>query len=497
MQIFQGQLDKNMEQMKGAYDRIEEMRELVQGDYYRLKYHIMPPAGLLNDPNGFIHIYGYYHLFYQFHPFDTKHGLKYWGHIRSKDLVHWEDLPIALAPVEEYETHGCYSGSAVNNQGIFTLIYTGNVKDRQGNRETYQCIATSKDGIQFEKCKRNPVMRNQPQGYTRHFRDPKVWRKDGSWYMVIGAQTMQGEGRVLLFQSDHLKNWTLIGEVAGSGIGGLGYFGYMWECPDMFELGGKDVLIACPQGLQPQGDLYNNKYQCGYFIGTLDYKTGRMEHHGFTELDRGFEFYAAQTTLDEKGRRILIAWMGLPEEEEHPTIEYGWIHAMTLPRVLVREGNKICQKPVEELKALRKNPVVYRNIMVEDEEIILSNIHGDVLELLVEFEVKDAKEFGIKLRCSEDGKERTIISYSLETKKVEFNRNHSGRGYKGIRRCSVKDREIIQFHIFMDTSSVEIFLNDGEEVFTGRIYPNKSSRGIRFYAVGGKAKIRKLEKWDL
>jgi beta-fructofuranosidase len=490
-------MNKKDELLNKAIEAIKNNEKIAEGDYYRLKYHIMPPVGLLNDPNGFIHFKGEYHLFYQFHPFDTKHGLKYWGHFRSKDFIEWDELPIALVPSEWYETHGCYSGSAVDNNGVLTLIYTGNVKDELGNRETYQCLAESHDGVNFTKYNDNPVMHNQPEGYTRHFRDPKVWKKDNIWYMVIGTQNIQEEGRVLLFKSTDLKDWTLVGEIAGKDVNGNKSFGYMWECPDLFELGDREVLIACPQGVQPKGDLYNNIYQAGYLVGSLDYETGRFEHGEFIELDRGFEFYAPQTMLDEKGRRILIAWMGLPEEEEHPTVENKWIHGMTIPRILELKNNKIIQRPVEELKMMRDNHVIYENILIDREEKRFENISGDVLELSVEFENIDASKFGVKVRCSEDDKEETIFYYDREEEKLVFNRDKSGKGYKGIRRCHMKEERTLKLNIFLDTSSIEVFVNDGEEVFTGRIYPSKDSLGIKFFAVDGKTKIKRIEKWDM
>lgn len=490
-------MNKNEELLKKAYDRIEETKELVESDYYRLKYHIMPPVGLLNDPNGFVQINDEYHLFYQFHPFDTKHGLKYWAHVKSKDLVNWVECPIALAPSEWYETHGCYSGSGINDNGVLTLIYTGNVKDENGNRETYQCLVTSEDGVNFKKYENNPVIYNQPEGYTRHFRDPKVWKKDEIWYMVIGAQTINNEGKVLLFKSVDLKDWSLVGDTAGSGLNDLGYFGYMWECPDLFSLKGKDILIASPQGLESKGDLYNNIYQSGYFVGKLRYDSGRLIHGEFTELDRGFEFYAPQTTLDNKGRRILIAWMGLPEEENHPTTEHGWIHTMTIPRVLELVGDKIYQKPVEEFKSLRKNEMFYQDITIDNDVIELENINGAVLELLIEFQVEDAAEYGVKLRTSEDGSEETVLFYNRESEKFEFNREKSGRALSGIRRCQLEDRKTLKLNVFMDRSSIEVFINDGEEVFSSRIYPDKNSTGIKFFAKGGRVKVKNLIMWDL
>ena len=490
-------MNKEEQLLARAYQAIEDKKEIVENDYYRLDYHIIPPAGLLNDPNGFIQFDGDYHLFYQFYPFATTHGPKYWAHLKSRDLVNWQELPIALAPAQSYESHGCYSGSAVNNNGTFTLIYTGNVKDKAGNRETYQCLAVSKDGNDFEKI--GPVMDNQPTGYTRHFRDPKVWKKDGQWYAVIGTQTAAKEGRVLLFKAQDLKDWQLVGEVAGSNLNGLDDFGYMWECPDLFELGDKEVLIVLPQGVKAQGDDYNNIYQAGYLVGSLDYQTGELEHGEFRELDQGFDFYAAQTTFDEQGRRILVAWMGLPDQEGNYVERYNdWVHALTIPRVLeLSSDDNLIQKPVPELKKLRAEEVSYQNLEINNQELELPEVKGDVLELIAEFKLEDAAEFGVKLRCSADGSEETVISYNQNTKKLFFDRSNSGQGEDGMRRCLIEGEEKLKLHFFVDTSSIELFINDGKKVFTTRVYPKQSSQGIKFFANGGKVNLEQVQKWNL
>ncbi|MCK8817718.1 sucrose-6-phosphate hydrolase [Natroniella sulfidigena] len=480
-----------------AEQAIAEARDKVEADYYRLKFHVMAPAGWLNDPNGLIQFDGKYHLFYQFHPFDTESGLKYWGHYTSPDLVTWCEESIALAPSQWYEKDGCYSGSAVNNEGVLTLIYTGNVKEN-GVRSANQCLATSNDGVNFKKSIDNPVIAIQPEGYTAHFRDPKVWKKDENWYLVIGTQTIEQEGRVLLYKSNDLNDWELVGEVAGSNLGGLDYFGYMWECPDLFELNDKDVLIVSPQGIEPEGDLYHNIYQAGYFVGDLDYQTGQLEHGDFSELDRGFDFYAPQTTLDQQGRRILIAWMGLPEEDEnYMERENGWIHAMTLPRVLeLGEDGQLLQNPVAELKKLRKELVSYQDIKISNQELILDGIEGDTFELIVEFAVEDATELGVKLRCSEDGSQETTIKYDNRDNKLIFDRSKSGKGRKGVRRCSLNHNGEIKLHLFVDRSSVELFVNDGAEVFSSRIYPDQDSVGVKFFATAGSVKLKEVKKWS-
>lgn len=474
------------ELIEKANQEVERNREMVESDPYRLQFHLMPPVGLLNDPNGFIQFNGVYHLFYQWNPFETAHGAKFWGHFTSKDLINWEHQPIALAPSEWYEKNGCYSGSAIEHEGKMVLFYTGNVKDENGDRETYQCMAVSQDGITFEK--KGPVI-HLPEGYTAHFRDPKVWNKDNTWYMVLGAQDLDEQGKVVLYSSPDLENWDLLGPITGSYMNQLGSFGYMWECPDLFELDGLDVLLVSPQGLDPEGDLYHNLFQAGYFVGELDYKKASYRHGSFTELDRGFDFYAPQTTVDEKGRRLLFAWMGITDENEkyQPTIEKGWIHAMTLPRVLTRKGEKVIQQPVEELQQLRKHEVSYNEVQITTSNVALEGIKGEAVELLLDEMICEGDIFEINFR----GGARFV--YSPKVGKMSLHRENFKDGSIESRHCMIDAVKKLQ--VFIDTSSIEIFVNGGEEVFTARYYPDAAVQSITFSA-DGKVQFD-LKKWDL
>ncbi|MFC3884077.1 glycoside hydrolase family 32 protein [Bacillus songklensis] len=469
-----------------AYKEVEQYRNTVVSDPYRLTYHIMPDVGLLNDPNGFIRFKGEYHLFYQWNPFQTAHGAKFWGHYTSTDLVHWNHEPIALAPSEWYEKNGCYSGSAVEKDGNMFLFYTGNVKDGSGNRETYQCMAISKDGVNFEK--KGPVIM-LPPGYTAHFRDPKVWKEHDKWYMIVGAQSENKEGKAVLFCSDNLSHWEHLGPIAGTNMNGLGEFGYMWECPDLFALNEKAVLIVSPQGLEPQGDMYHNLFQSGYFVGEIDYEKVHFKHGAFTELDRGFDFYAPQTTLDEKGRRLMFAWMGITDDQEpyHPTIQHRWIHAMTLPRELVLNGSKLYQKPVQELQNLRRNEVSHECIELTKRDVSFEKIEGQSIELKVNTMKLEGEMFDILFR------DNARFVYDPVRQRASFERKRFNDNMWEARHCQLDKLEKLQ--VFMDTSSIEIFINDGEEVFTSRIYPNVNNSSIRF-SVKGKAAFN-LQKWDL
>lgn len=462
---------------------------------YRLGYHIMAPANWINDPNGLIHYKGEYHVFYQHHPYDEHWGPMHWGHVKSKDLVHWEHLPIALAPTEEYERDGCFSGSAVDDDGVLTLVYTGNIFiDKEKDiLDQSQCIATSTDGIHFEKHP-HPVIPTHPEDGSGHFRDPKVWKHEGVWYMVLG--TRKGDiGKAILYRSKELTEWEYLGVLGESD----GTEGYMWECPDFFELDGEHVLMFSPQGMEPEGDRYQNLFQTGYVTGSFDYETNTFERGAFRELDHGHDFYAVQTLLDDKGRRIAIGWMDM-WESEMPTKEHGWAGALTLPRVLTRTADgHIKMEPVEELTALRSKSLDVSLATINDEEII-TELREALLELHVEFSLRDvtADTFGIKLRRSEDGTEETIIHFSPKTQRLTLDRTKSGMGVDGVRTAEVDvEGDVLRLRIFLDRSSIEVFANDGTTVMTSRIYPDPSSVGVSFYAEGGSVNVESCNVWRL
>lgn len=167
-------------------DRIRNYEHLVKKDVYRQHFHLMPPVGLLNDPNGLIQWKGIYHVFYQWQPFKTGHGAKFWGHYTSTDLVNWQHEEAALAPSDWFDQNGCYSGSAFINDGQMHVMYTGNVRDEQGNRETYQCLAVSEDGIHFHKkvswqhCRKGSLLIFEIQRYGSEM-------ASGTWSLVHKA----------------------------------------------------------------------------------------------------------------------------------------------------------------------------------------------------------------------------------------------------------------------------------------------------------------------
>lgn len=480
------------------YTRIEEVSQKeidllisrVNSCYWRQTFHIQPISGLLNDPNGFCFYNGEYHLFYQWHPLGPFHGLKYWYHTKSKDLVNWENVGIAIKPDDYYDSHGVYSGSAIEHDGKLYLFYTGNTRDENLDRHPHQCIAIMDKQGSISKLKES-VFDQVPKGYTEHFRDPKVWKEGEVFYAVIGAQRTNQTGCAGLLSSSDLVEWKFEGELKTQ----LADFGYMWECPDYFEIGNQSMFVLSPQGLKPEGDSHQNIYQAGYVLGEkLDLQKKELIHGNFRELDRGFDFYAPQTMEDLNGRRILVGWMGLPEVG-YPNDINGWAHCLTIPRELSIRNNTLIQKPVQELQSLRKT-------MSEAADSITSEVKkydgfsGAAYELVCEFEREDASEYGIAFRASEE--EETIIKYDAAQGKVILDRTLSGKEvakeYGTERKCRMNG-EKIKFHLFVDSSSVEIFVNDGEEVFTARMFPAAKSREIRFFAAGGSVSFKAV-KWN-
>lgn len=482
---------KHKDALNKANQEIKNKQEKIKNSRYRLNYHFMAPTGWMNDPNGLVFHNGEYHLFYQFYPYAASWGPMHWGHAKSTDLVNWEHLPVALAPSESYDSgegvqgYGCFSGSAVVNNDELVLIYTGHV---DGNLpQQVQNIATSIDGVNFEKYENNPIIDNIPADGTPDFRDPKVWNHNGKWYMIVGTKK-DGKGKAVLYISDNLKNWEYKGVAAESD----GTQGDMWECPDLFPINGRHVLLVSPMyGTQNEKPFY--------VIGDMDYEEGAFKQDVYKTLDYGFDFYAPQTLVDDKGRRIMIGWI---EKwlTKMPSQDHGWAGAMSIARELVVEENMLKQKPVIELATLRTDYKVQESFDVTGLKTIAEQ-QNPASELLINLNVNEttASVFGIQLRASKDGTERTEILVDFENREIMMDREFSGTGEKGISKAPfiLKENGILNLRVFMDTTSVELFINGGEQVITNRVFPNETSNRLNIFAKDGKVSVKSFESWKL
>jgi beta-fructofuranosidase len=469
--------------LEKAEKAVLQGKEKVKHAKLRQRWHFMPPTGWMNDPNGLIYFKGKYHIFYQFNPYAPVWGAMHWGHAVSDDLVYWEHLPIALAPSETYDNHergGCFSGSAVDHNGVLTLIYTGTTNYGDGFVQS-QCIATSKDGINFEKYAGNPVIPGSPAAGSKDFRDPKVWKHDDTWYMVVGSCS-DGKGKALLYKSPDLRKWEYVNVLCES----RGELGYMWECPDLFELDGKYVFMFSSMGLHDRKTVY--------LVGDMDYKTGKFHYSSVGEVDWGFDYYATQSLLDGKGRRIIVAWANAWDwmpwwKDFGPTYEEGWCGSLSFPRqVELCPDMKLSFKPVEEVKILRNYKKEYGYISVrEGEKLGIEAGDGVAYEIEAEINLSTstASSFGFVLKSGESRK--TVIDCNVKDGEIVFDRNESDGWSRGVRRCPLESagQEKIKLHIFVDTSYIEVYTDNYRTVISGNVFPGENCKDIYIYSNGG------------
>lgn len=453
----------------------------LHNDLWRLGFHLMPPTGWLNDPNGLCYFKGEYHIFFQYSPFNVNGELKFWGHYKSKDLINWQYLGVPLLPDQPFDCHGVYSGSALVEDDKMYLYYTGNVKnfgedyDYINNGRGSNTILAISDGniVNSKKC----LLTNEdyPKNLTCHVRDPKVWKENDAYYMVLGARTKDDKGIILLYKSLDKINWDFLNTIETNEP-----FGYMWECPDLFTLKNETIVIISPQGVEEEGYKYNNIYQSGYYILNGDYKTSNYTLNNFIELDRGFDFYAPQTFLDDKNRRILIGWLGLPDIEDlytNKTIEKGWQHCLTIPRVLDIINNKLYQKPIDELKNLRNKQIEINNNTLYNIECCFELIIEDILQHITITLENDA-----------------IIQFKDKLFTLKFNNTDLGGGRKD---RNVEINNCNKIHMFVDYSSIEIFINDGEEVFSTRFYPKDKNISLKINNSNSKNTLYYLNSFSI
>ncbi len=482
----------------------EEKAEKRIAEEERPSFHLSSRTGWMNDPNGFSRYKGQYHMFYQYYPYLSEWGPMHWGHAVSSDLLHWEYLPAVLAPDQDYDRKGCFSGSAVElPDGRHLLMYTGvmeNPSEEVGAPEIQtQCLAIG-DGSNYEKYSGNPVLteKDLPEGASPNdFRDPKIIRaKDGSYRCIIGNRPADGSGQILLYESQDAIHWTYKKILASNG----GRFGRMWECPDFFELDGKWVLLTSPQDMLPEGFEYHNGNGTLCLIGNFDEETEDFSEETHQAIDYGIDFYAPQTILTEDGRRVMIGWMQNWDTCGFYTREYKWFGQMSLPRELSVRNGRLYQEPLRELKSLRKDMVCYRDVLVEG-IVRLDGIEGRQAELEIDFTpaVPEAFYKKFSIRFAENEQYHTKVSYRPNESVLKIDRKFSGsrRAIIHQRRSKVKTDPdgTLKLRLILDRYSVEVFVNDGEQVLSASFFTDPAAKGISFVSEGQYR--MNITKWTL
>ncbi len=469
---------------------------------YRHSYHAMPEIGWCNDPNGFCYFGGKVHLFYQYNPYGSAWDTMHWGHVTSKDFVKWEYQPVALAPDMPYDESGCFSGSAIEKDGMLYLMYTG--VDSNGNQQ--QCIAFSADAIEFTKPFVDPVIDSSqvgPNMSKKDFRDPYVFPKGDYYYSIMGTKA-DGYGNIALYRSKDLINWQFVGYcMNGTLPKEENYYqlNAVYECPCFAEVDGKQILICSPQYLPQDGCKFENVHSVVYMVGQLDLNSGKFRYDRFEEIDGGFDFYAAQTATMPDGRVVLVAWMQM-WDRNIPSQPDGWAGAMVLPRELSFKNGRLYQTPVREIERYRTNRIDGKSAVLGANPVRIEGISGDTLELIAQFEAGDAKQFGVKLF---EGKEHeTLVYYDAAKGEVVLDRSRSGMSVVGVEENNLTRSAAvpapngeIKLRIFLDNTSVEVFVNDGYAALTANVYADEADEGISFFAIGGTAKLKNVTKYDI
>lgn len=456
----------------GEDDGNESSVVTVGDSNFRPSYHFTPEENWMNDPNGMVYYKGEYHLFFQYNPDANVWGPMHWGHAVSEDLVNWEELPVALYPDD---LGNIFSGSAVVDKQNTTGFRTGDedvlvaifTHQNPNTNQQYQSLAFSNDrGRTWEKYERNPVLVNDDK---TDFRDPKViWHEETQqWIMVVAA----GQ-EILFYSSANLKEW----EYLQSFGEGMGAHGGVWECPDLFTVRNENgeekwaLLVSINPGA-PNGGSGTQ-----YFLGSFDgerFQTNQVETKW---LDYGTDNYAGVTWSNEPdARNLFMGWMSnWAYAQEVPTT--AWRSAMTLPRTLhlSGDGDLLLSKPAEEVnQILVSKGLEYdaTGVNIQDDEILASGM----------FQLKAKLNFSeINSAHVSWGNETSEISITFDkvASEIIIDRSDAGFGFNNLNNNRIytpydlDGENETEFEIWVDKSSVEIFVNGGERVITFLVFPN-------------------------
>lgn len=421
---------------------------------FRPERHFVPEIGWINDPNGFVYFKGEYHLFYQFNPYESVWGPMHWGHAKSKDLVNWEHLPVALAPDKNYDKDGCFSGSAIVKDDTLWLMYTGNIVNEDGSVRQVQNMAYSTDSIHFEKIAQNPVATEEllpEEVIANDFRDPKIFEKDGRYYSVVATKHKDGVGCIVLLGSDDLLDW----QFESIFLKGQAHQGHVWECPDYFEVGGQEYLIVSPMRYQKEDNDFVNINSNIFVTGHVDWDKKVFVADSFKEIDHGHDFYAAQTTEGPEGERVMIAWMhtwGRPLVTND--LGHKWYGQMTLPRLLKKGEHGLRQ-------------VLPASILNSFEDIEI----GQFIQGPSKLSLKLDDSLDLKLGTDQDYLQ---FGYDKERQEVYIDRSSLKIQQAGEEEWSTVRRAVTvqatELEVLIDTNCLEIIVNDGQESLTSTFY---------------------------
>lgn len=514
--------------------KLSDTFDTTNTDYYRPSYHFTPLYGWMNDPNGMVYKDGEYHLYFQYNPYGSKWGNMHWGHAVSKDLVHWEHLDPAIArdPVGHI-----FSGSSVidkkNTAGFgkdaIIAIYTNSSE----NLGQVQCIAYSNDnGRTFTKYEGNPVL--TPFDGLKDFRDPKVfWYEKGKcWYMIVSA-----DKETRFYKSKNLKKWTYV-----SAFGkGLGQQPCQYECPDFFQLpvNGDKKKMKWVMTMNINPGCWFGGSATEYFVGDFDGKNFTCpDAHDVKWLDWGKDHYAT-VTFSNTGDRVLgITWMSNWQYANLTPFKQNR-GANGLPRELKLYENNgkyyVSENVAPEVYALRKETKDLADASVADAKDfagVAANMNG---AFEIEADITPDANGIAGIEISNNKRERTLIYFDMKQGKVVMDRTESGltdfgkqavphdielawdkqRAAEGKEPARIANsinykndfalatwaplslcedgKKTYHVDIFVDKSSVELFVDGGRIAMTNLVFPVAPYENVKLYTQDGKAEFKNLK----
>jgi len=454
--------------IQSTMENLNKTKKTAQNCPYRPQFHFLAPANWMNDPNGTIFINGEYHLFYQHNPYQNKWGSIHWGHAKSRDLIHWEHLPIALVPSKDLGEKHCFSGCCVNDKGIPKIIYTkiGSLKDIFHGAEQWLAIG-DEQLLEWEKYSKNPIIDDSIHGdiKVRQWRDPYVWKENNLWYCVLGGHLRwKHKGIVLLYRSKDLVHWEFVNIL----YHGVKSQGWNFECPNFFRLGEKHILIVSP----------HNKVLYG--VGA--YENFKFKPDYWHNLDHSKLFYATNTLFDQEGRMVVFGWI-----KATPKYSSSWSGCISLPRVLnVDERDILQMEPLPELNILREDSRHVENLIINNRsEKLIEGFKSSNLEIKLKFSCVEGADFGITLK---DGSTNFFLGYNCKKKQI-YSNQHKGKVLEG--------NNTGKFHIFLDNSIAEFFFNKTDCITSH--FPRKKTNPFQIYlfSKNGQVVIKSLDLWKI
>ena len=478
----------------------------TRNDRWYPKYHIASNGGWINDPNGTCYYKGRWHVFYQLHPYGTQWGPMHWGHVSSEDMVTWRREKIMFAPSLEQEKNGVFSGSAViDDNGELKFYYTGhrwwNGVDNSGPDWQVQMLATPDDDELTSATKQGMIIDCPTDEVNHHFRDPKVWKTAGVWYMTFGVSSADKRGQMWLYTSEDMVEWTfktVLFEHPDPDV-------FMLECPDFFPIKDKDgnekwVIGFSAMGAKKHGFMNRNVNNAGYMIGTWTPGEAFVPETEFRPWDCGHNYYAPQSfnAGGEDGRQIVYGWMS-PFVEPVPMQQDGWCGQMTLPReITLGEDGDVVTAPVAEMEGLREDTVDFGMVefALDGEKTLLDDAEAVEIEMTIDLAASTAERAGIKVHATEDGA-YTYVAYDDQIGRVVLDRQAAKYGDKGYRTAPLTDAELasgkLDLRVFVDRGSVEVYVNGGHQVLSSYSYAAEGPRAVKLVAESGSLKVENLK----